>query len=223
MSESRDYLETLFKETYKAELDRSEKLDSQINLPTIIVTVFLGASAFYLEHRPESPWSLAIVTFYLLMALYFSSVGLTIFFMLKSYTRYSYALIPAPDRVELRSQELRGFYARYHGEDDPAIEGDVKKDIQKEMIDFYQQAATANRTNNVTRAAWLFYTTVGIVTSLVLLMLSRLAFYYNDKPKPQKVRIVSTKDEPSEIDVKGVVPPFVRKVEVIEPQKKEGK
>ena len=49
---------------------------------------------------------------------------------------------------------------------------------------------------------------------LVLLLVSRLVFYYNDKPKPQKVRIISTKDEPSEIDVKGVTPPPVQKVEV---------
>src|SRR5208282_5330962 len=198
MSEASDYLETLFKESYKAELDRSEKLDSQINLPTIIVTVFLGASAFYFEHRPEFQWSPAIVVFYLV----------------RSYGGYAYALIPSPGRVEARSQQLRAFYADYYGGNVAAIEGDVKKSIQEEMIGFYQVAATANRTNNLTRTTWLFYTTVWIVISLVLLLVSRLVFYYNDKPKPQKVRIISTKDEPSEIDVKGVTPPPVQKVEV---------
>jgi|GEM_PF-2842802 len=214
MSEASDYLETLFKESYKAELDRSEKLDSQINLPTIIVTVFLGASAFYFEHRPEFQWSPAIVVFYLVMMLYLASVVRTIYCMVRSYGGYAYALIPSPGRVEARSQQLRAFYADYYGGNVAAIEGDVKKSIQEEMIGFYQVAATANRTNNLTRTTWLFYTTVWIVISLVLLLVSRLVFYYNDKPKPQKVRIISTKDEPSEIDVKGVTPPPVQKVEV---------
>jgi hypothetical protein len=38
MSVARDYVEAIYKEVYKTELDRAEKLDSQINLPTTFPT-----------------------------------------------------------------------------------------------------------------------------------------------------------------------------------------
>ncbi len=177
MSQVGDYLESVYKEMYKAELDRSEKLDAQIGLPTVIVTIFLGASAFYFEHPPEIVGGLKYYSFYFVIVLYVIAVIATIVCMIRSYTKYYYALVPSPDRIGDRVKILQEYYTEYYGEDDPAIDEEVKKAIQEELTNFYRQAATENRRNNVKRTSWLFYTTISIVASLVLLLISRLVFY----------------------------------------------
>ena len=53
---SREYLESLLRDMYKAESDRSDKLDAAVNLPTALLTVLLGVGAFYLEKLPDLRW-----------------------------------------------------------------------------------------------------------------------------------------------------------------------
>jgi hypothetical protein len=181
----------------------------------VLVTIFLGASAFYFEHPPELTRDIRAILFYVLMALYVVAVVATIVCMVKSYTRYRYSLVPSPNRIGERVDELRSYYREYYGENDPAIEEEVKKDIQAELIDFCKQAGTDNRNNNLRRTTWLFFTTVCIVASLALLLLSRVVFYTIDNPpKPQKVRIVSTNSDPSVIQVEGLKPTDVQKVQI---------
>jgi hypothetical protein len=48
-----DYLESLYRTLYESELERSDKLDAQVNLPTAVVTGLLAVSAFYIEHFPK--------------------------------------------------------------------------------------------------------------------------------------------------------------------------
>ena len=223
MPASRDYLESVYKEAYKAELDRSEKLDGQINLPTGIVTVFLGASAFYFEHPPAFGFTVRVSLFYGTMIAYLLAVLATIFCMVRSYTRYRYALIPSPLKIDERVEELRVFYQNYYGDAHPAVDEDIKKEIQGELIGFYRDAADENRKNNVKRTEWLFRTTLCIVLALLLLMLSRVIFYaIANPPKPQKIQIVSTPAEPSRLNIAGAKSNDIQKVQVLAPPSAQG-
>jgi hypothetical protein len=201
MAEDSDYLESLYKEVYKAEQDRSDKLDSQINVPTAIVTVLLGAAAIYLERPPRFDGSLGPIAFRGVLLGYAAAVLSAVYCLLRSYIGHRYALIPSPARIAGRVEELARYYRSYYREDEHDIPAGVKTAIQGEMIDFYEQAADANRSTNLTRTSWLYRTTVSLALAFSLLVFSRI-IYYNSigenkpiAPGPQGTRPKSLGDE----------------------------
>ena len=82
-----------------------------------------------------------------------------------------------------RARELDRYYRKYYPEEHHDLAAGVKLAIQGEMIEFFEQAASANRATNVERTAWLFYATISVITALVLLLVSRVIFYAIDAPQ----------------------------------------
>lgn len=177
MSPADDYLETFCKETYKAELDRSEKLDTQINVPTALATVFLGASAFYFENLPKGQWGNATTAFYASLTIYLLAIGCTVFCIIRSYKGYEYFMMPSPRRLRDRIRELRIYYTEYYGTDEASREEMVKELVKGEFIDLYAECVENNRANNVRRTTWIFWTVVLVVVTLISLILSRIILY----------------------------------------------
>jgi hypothetical protein len=133
--------------------------------------------------------------------LYMLAVSATIYCTVRSYTTYTYALIPSPSKIGIIVEHLRKFYSGYFPKNDPQIEDYVKKETQRELIGFYQECVETNRDNNNERAYWLAKTTQSIVWSLCFLLVSRILFYAIDTPKPQNVRVTMVPNEPGAIQV----------------------
>jgi hypothetical protein len=185
MAEDSDYLEALYKEVYKSEQDRSDKLDSQIAVPTAIVTVLLGAAALYFERPPKADGSLGLIAFCVSVAGYAIALIATVFFLFRSYTGYRIALIPSPSRIAGRTQELATYYRNYYSEDKHDIPAGVKTAIQGEMIDFYEEAADVNRSTNLRRTGWLARAIISLGCAIAFLVVSRIIYFTsNIAPKP---------------------------------------
>lgn len=190
MASTEDYLEALYKDLYKSELDRSDKLDAQINLPTAIVTGLLAVSAFYIEHFPKLELRLSVCLFVLSLLVYGSFLIAAVYCLVRSYFRHRYELLPPPEAIDTNVGELRAHYEGEFGED-KGIDENVKSDIQQNIIDIYKESGSFNHHSNVNRIAWLHWTTRWIIYAIVTLVVSRGIYYFGiSESKPQEIKII---------------------------------
>jgi len=195
---SRDYLENLLKDMYKAESDRADKLDGDVNLPTAILTVLLGVGALYIEKAPSPSWGIRVVLYYLSSAIYLGFLIGALFCLVRSYTHQRYRMIANPKEMTDFEAGMRKHYEAVPQEG-KSVDDEVKRELQDALIEQYTESSEQNRQRNLQRTKWLFMTTQFIVGSLAMMIVSRILFYTvnNTTPRPQEVKIISMPDIPS--------------------------
>jgi hypothetical protein len=229
MSQTDDYLESLYKSLHDFELERSDKLDAQISLPTAVVTGLLAVSAFYMEHFPELEWRPGVVLFTLVLGVYGCFLVLAIYCLIRSYFSHKYDWLPPPEVVQENADGLNAHYEAL--EDGLDVDERVKADLQREILSVYKTSASFNRHTNIARVGWLHWTTRWIIASIITLVISRPIYYFGVvESKPQEVRITGIAGIPVVQKVEVVGPdtqkvqitsaPAVQKVEVVNPPSK---
>jgi hypothetical protein len=217
-----DYLESLYRTLYESELERSDKLDAQVNLPTAIVTGLLAVSAFYIEHFPKIEWRVGVILFILSLIAYWALLMGTMYCLVRSYFKHKYQLLPPPGEIQQNVDKLR---VHYEAEFDDGrnvfvnvfVDENVKGDIQHDIVNVYKESGSFNRSTNTTRIAWLHWATHWIVFSIVALVASRLVYYFGvAESKPQEVKITEMPGD-SGIHRVEIVGRDVQKVEVVNP------
>jgi hypothetical protein len=223
MAATDEYLESLYKGLHEFELERSDKLDAQINLPTAVVTGLLAVSAFYIEHFPPLSWRPGVILFTLALAAYGGFLLLAIICLIRSYFNHRYDWLPPPEAVQQNVDGLAAYYEAL--EDGHDVDGRVKADIQHDIVNVYRLSASFNRHTNVTRIAWLHWATRWIIASIVALIVSRAIYYLGAaESKPQEVRVAGL-PEVQKVEVVGrdtqkvqvVGPAPVQRVQVVNP------
>ncbi len=226
MGQTGDYLESLYKSLHDFELERSDKLDAQINLPTAVVTGLLAVSAFYIEHFPKLEWRAGVLLFLTALAAYGVCLLAAIYCLIRSYFNHKYDWLPAPEHVQ---ENVEGLQAHYEAlEDGLDVDERVKTDIQQEIVNVYKTCGSFNRQTNTRRIAWLHWTTRWIIASIGALIVSRGFYYFAAaESRPQEVRIMGVAGLPDvqKVEVLGrdpqkiqmVDPSPVQRVEVVNP------
>jgi hypothetical protein len=229
LSSTDDYRESLYKELYKSELERSDKLDAQINLPTAIITGLLAVGAFYIEHFPRLEWKPKVIVFVLSLLVYGGFLIAGVYCLVRSYFRYQYALLPAPEDIDKNVEQLRRHYeGKWWLGEDEGIDDNIKSDIQQNIISIYMESSSFNRQSNLTRIAWLHWTTRWIIYAIVVLVISRGIYYFCiSESKTQEVKIAEMPKDATihRIQVVGdrvqkvelTNPPALHRVEVVNP------
>ena len=223
MAATDDYLEALYKGLYESELERSDKLDAQINLPTAVVTGLLAVSAFYIEHFPKLQRRIGVILFVLCLGAYGAFLVGAMYCLIRSYFNQKYKWLPSPGRVQQNVDQLREYYEAL--DDGLDVDERVKADIQHDMVNVYKQSGAFNRDTNVIRVGWLHWATRWIIASIVTLVISRSVYYLGvAESKPQELRITGLPDV-QKVEVTGhntqkvqvVGPPPVQRVEIVNP------
>jgi hypothetical protein len=220
MAATDDYLESLYKELYKSELERSDKLDVQVNLPAAIVTGLLAVSGFYIEHFPRFEWKLGIVLFSVCLLVYGGFLLGSVYCLIRSYFRYQYQLLPPPQEIDENVAELRIHYEAQF-DDGRVVDENVKSDIQRNIVEVYESSGSFNRQSNTKRIAWLYWSTGWIIGAIITLVISRGIYYFGGiaEVKPQEIKVTEMPSDTSfhRVKVELADPRTVQRVEFVNP------
>jgi hypothetical protein len=199
-----DYLEGLYRTLYESELETSDKLDAQINLPTAVVTGLLAVSAFYIEHFPKIELRPGVVLFITSLVFYGLFLLAATYCLIQSYFKQKYELLPPPEAIDENAVGLRKHYEAVY-DNNKDVDESVKLDLQAELINVYKQSGSFNRGTNVTRIAWLHWSTRWIIYSIIALVASRAFYYFG-----------ASDTSPQKVEISGL--PAVQKIELVSPK-----
>ena len=220
MEKTKAYLESLFAEIHKMELDQSSKLDTQFNVLSVMTTVFLGSSVAFFEKAPSLSRAPSIVIFYIAVVVFVAAILRVLKCLIMSYRGYKYAYIASPTDIMGYAKAIEGEYAHNEVEEDQSVDDRVSDEMHDYVADMLQRCGAENRQHNITRAAWSFRATFWLVAALVALIAGRGSMLFFVSEKPQRVVIGPTdKNDPIPVLIRGT--DGVQKVEVTNRQKVE--
>lgn len=191
-NETKKYLEATFKEMYKAEVDRSDKLDAQITAPIALITVLLGVAAIYVETFPRLGSSALNLLYFLFLAAFIGAIGGAILCLFLSYHHYEYKTASVPEELRAYFNKLKTYY---DAEPTKYPQGATSSDealhqkLLDNMLGLYTNATVTNRTSNLNRIWYLYWTTRCLTAAVVLLFANRM-FYYATKETPAKEQTI---------------------------------
>lgn len=179
---------TYFKEANAAEIDRMYKLDGMVNFPAATITVLVGIGAYYLQNSPEGFWFLFVP----LLSLYGVSIFACVAFLVCSFWHHEYLYPADPLRIKSTALEMAAYFAEKEGAGRQLADR-VNEEFHSQLVDRLAECASHNRATNEKRINRLYWMTVSLLVSLVLLVVVSVAFYtYRTPPtKVQDVKLIS--------------------------------
>lgn len=187
------YTEELFKDMYWKELDRKDRINSNLTLPAGILTVLAGVGAYYIQHFPSPQWELWTISFVVLSLFLCITIVFAVYYFSRAYHLGSaYGYIPTPKEIAQYILDLKNYYASIK---EPNIDELVEDDLRIFLVSKYSEFGTMNTQNNDEKSKYLHRSNVMISISLVILFFSLFPFYmvYHSDSKMQKSEIVNNK------------------------------
>lgn len=193
MTNLNKYTEELFKDMYWKELDRKDKITSNLSLPAGILTVLAGVAAYYIQHFPSPRWDPWIISFAVLSTFLCISIVFAVYYFFRAYhLGYAYGYIPTPNEITSYALDLKKYYASIQ---EPDIDKMVENDLRVFLTSIYSEYGTINTQNNDEKSKYLNCSNIAISISLIVLFISLGPFYivYHSDSKIQKLEMVNKK------------------------------
>lgn len=185
------YTEELFKELYWKELDRKDKINSNLSLPAGIITVIAGVDAYYIQHFPSHRCELWNISFVVLSILLAISIAFAVYYFFRAYhLGHAYGYIPTPNEIARYASDLKNYYMSIK---EPNVDEVVENDLRIFLASKYSEYGTINTQNNDEKSKYLHRTNVAISISLIVLLLSLFPFYMINHltSQTQKIEMVN--------------------------------
>ena len=169
------YTEELFKEMYWKEIERKDKINSQLSLPAGILLALAGVGAYYIRNSPSSHSGLWNISFIVLSAFLCISIVIAVYYFFRAYhLGYAYRYIPTPNEIYRYALDLKSYYESIQ---ESNIDKMVENDVRGFLTAKYSEHCTENTLNNDDKSKYLYRTNVAILISLIILFFSLIPFY----------------------------------------------
>ena len=188
-----DYTTELFKEFHADELERMDKLDGAVGLPTAILTVLFGVGSYYLQNFPSCDFSFWVLLFYLLCLTFGILLLVATCCLIRSVVRGKVALPANPGKVAKFISDLEEYYTAI-GNDEAETDRLIEQDLREGLHQHYIECSSRNRKCNLTQGKWLYRTKFWIAVAFAALVLSAIPFLVIQYTNPDKVIKVDSAD-----------------------------
>jgi hypothetical protein len=177
-----------YKEIYFFEIQRSERFDNRLQVPTAALVVLIGFQAFMFKgvNFGNSPEGIAIFCVGFILSIL--STAISIYFLINSWGGSKYQFIPLACTLDDYRKSLMDHYS----ESECGVE--TKKLFQQSLIDYYIKCSSFNADVNESRARDLYLGVVFIGLSSLSSILSFIPYFGYDleiKETTNKIQIVS--------------------------------
>lgn len=195
MSNLSKYSEGIFCEIYWKELERKDRINANLTLPTGIVTVLVGVEAYYLQNLPPFKIEFCHIVFWGTFAALFVTIAITVYFLIRAYIGYIYDHVANPKEIAKYISDLRTYCEAINASDISDIDDEIEKDVHTYLTSEYINYGQTNAQNNDKKSKYLHKSVVMVVISLIVFIVGAFPFYImnNQSPKVQKVEIVNIK------------------------------
>lgn len=156
----------MYKDSYKFQFDRREKLISNTTIPLGVITLLIGVAA-YLIKISELPKGIAGIVFGISFIVLISGIVITIVFLVRSYYGYAYEHMPTSQESENYWKQLNKYRDDY-----PATAIIPDERFEEYLIEFYCKCNHANTFVNDTRSYYLHLSGRFLIVSVIAAMVA---------------------------------------------------
>src|SRR5437667_12180017 len=135
MADKPNYLESLFREMYKAEADRKNELNKYISVPIGVLAVIAGLGCRFMDQFPG--WKAggdAVIPFLIFWSLMMACVVVASTYIIRAIVNYEYGYVATPNEILTYAAGLRTKYS----EAEPTAGTDVDEWVQEDVRDYLE-------------------------------------------------------------------------------------
>ena len=191
--EIKEKLLAFYKEAYFFELDRKDKINSNLNLPITVLVLVVGVLSYYLNNLPNLGYNFSSVVFCLSILILIVNTCVSFYFLYRCFTGYSYDYIDPTKKIFEYVNDIR----TYNKQVDKVNTMDVDYELTELFIDQYCRCATINSQNNKRKTGYLRSTSFAILSSVLTLAISAFPFFvlkYQFASEIQKIEITNLEE-----------------------------
>lgn len=134
----------IFKERFYFEINRQDRLKSNLSIPLSLLVLVFGIIVFYLKHLYLFiKIDLVSIFFYMTLSISIFLVLFVIYYLIKSFYNYKYSYLPEPREMKKYIDDLGRYYQK-NGNNMSEFENEVKE----QMESWYLEGAQKNMLNN---------------------------------------------------------------------------
>jgi len=182
-----------YKESYYFELDRKDKISSNLNLPITILVLVAGVLSYYLNNLPNLDFSLKSAFLCFLLFSLFVSICFSFYYLYRCLTNYTYGYVSSTEEIDKYINQIHEYNTQ--------VDENRKIDTEDEFVDFlieqYSKCASMNSQNNKRKTGYLRSTSVSLLIAVIIMTVSAFPFFilkYNSSSQVQKVEITNLKE-----------------------------
>ncbi len=162
-----------YKELYEKEIDYKEKISNRISVPIGIISLLSGLDSYLLLNTAFSTNDSYCIALLVLIVLFNVSLGVSVYYTVKSYHGYKYLYISYPKEIEEYSKPLRNYYSEnydaFFSNTDLSIEELTYNHVKKELLyEMYLTMSDHNMKLNKKKTKYLFRTGMSIAIAIIL-------------------------------------------------------
>jgi hypothetical protein len=169
--QTKEELFKLYEKLYFHEIDMREKLSARLQMPMTLIVTLCGVQAFLLQNYKYHTLSVSVYLFWILIAVSFVLLLLTVYYFVRSWWDHTYSFLPSAQDNEDYRQSLIELYTTY-------IDG--KQLVAEYFIDYLQtyyiRCSTENTACNDLRSVYLHRTNGMLIGTAICTVFTFLVF-----------------------------------------------
>lgn len=178
----------LYEKLYFHEIESREHLNGRLQTPLGIIMSIIAILAFMLQNLNKDVWSLGSLIFYIFFFGSVLSIGISIYFFVRSWYGNTYSFIPSAGETEAYRKILIDTYKPY-----PDGKNIAESYFDEYVLNCYINCSSINTACNDERSINLHKTNTFIIVTGISAFFAFLMFYSFELDKSKVDKILSVK------------------------------
>ncbi len=155
---------SFYENCYYFEINRKDTLNSRLNFSIAILTLLIGAVAFYLTNISKLHLELSVISiaFWLFLLCLAITIAFSLYYLYKSIFGFEYGYMPSLNKIDSTIK---------------TINSGVDKQFTSFLLDRYSKATTLNRENNKRKSGYFILTLRSLFVAIIFLICTTIPFF----------------------------------------------
>jgi len=194
MAKNNDFYFEYYQKVYNYEIERKEKLNAALSLPTAVCTLIIGFIGYYIQKIFQTDNDIILI-FLISGAVAVSIfIVISIYNLIESFYDYDYEYIETPRDLDNYKKELANYYQELKEKN---VNEKVLDDIREHIINRFIECTEINTQNNDWKTKkiyiakkWLTRSLIAVLFCIIPLIILEIDKKIENKEKIHKVQII---------------------------------
>jgi len=177
-----------YKESYYFEIDRRDKINSNLNLPITIFVLVVGTLSYYLNNLPSLDYAFMSVFFYISISTLTIITSFSFYYIYRCLTGYTYDYISSTIEIDKYVNDLR----EYDSQKDENSKLNIDYELTTLLVEQYCQCASTYSQNNKIKSGYFHSASVSLLFAVIILAVSAIPFFVLKYQSPTQVQKAET-------------------------------
>jgi len=182
-----------YKETYYFEIDRRDKINSNLNIPITIFILVVGTLSYYLNNLPNLDYDFMSVFFLISIFALTINTSFSFYYIYRCLTGYTYDYVSSTIEIDKYINDL----GEYDSQRDENSKLNIDYELTTLLVEQYCQCASTYSQNNKIKSGYFHSASASLLYAVIILAVSAFPFFvlkYQSPNQVQKVEITNFKE-----------------------------